>query len=96
MQRNSPRAEIAFFTADQLHTKRGRAIYAQRSTSVEPVFDQMKDCRGAAQFSMRGLAACQGEWHLHAAVHNLRKLRRESVRCRAAGGQVAGRQPENA
>ena len=64
----------------KLRTKRGRAIYRQRGASVEPVFGQMKDRQGAGRFSMRGLVACRGEWHLHAAVHNLRKLRRESVR----------------
>ena len=80
----------------KLRTKRGRAIYAQRGASVEPVFGQMKDRQGAGQFSMRGLAACQGEWQLHAAVHNLRKLHRESVRSRAAGSQMARRKPEKA
>jgi transposase len=73
----------------KLRTKRGRAIYALRGASVEPVFGQMKERQGAGQFSMRGLAACQGEWHLHAAVHNLRKLHRESVQRRARGGQMA-------
>ena len=80
----------------KLRTKRGRTIYAQRGASVEPVFGQMKDRQGAGQFSMRGLGACQGEWHLHAAVHNLRKLHRESVRRRATGGQMAGRQTDKA
>lgn len=78
----------------KLRTKRGRAIYAQRGASVEPVFGQMKDRQGAGQFSMRGLAACQGEWHLHAAAHNLRKLHRASVRRRQAGSQMPGRQPQ--
>jgi hypothetical protein len=50
----------------------------------------MKDRQGAGQFSMRGLGACRGELHLHAAVHNLRKLHRESVRRRAAVSQPAG------
>ena len=64
----------------KLRTKRGRAIYRQRGSSVEPVFGQMKERQGAGRFSMRGLQACRGEWHLHAAVHNLRKLHRDSVR----------------
>ena len=64
----------------KLRTKRGRAIYRRRGASVEPVFGQMKERQGADRFSMRGLAQCRGEWHLHAAVHNLRKLHRESVR----------------
>jgi transposase len=80
----------------KLRTKRGRAIYAQRGASVEPVFGQMKDRQGAGQFSMRGLAACRGEWHLQAAVHNLRKLHRESVRRRAAGSQMAGKRADGA
>ncbi|MFD0386895.1 transposase [Tistrella bauzanensis] len=80
----------------KLRTKRGRAIYAQRGASVEPVFGQMKDRQGAGQFSMRGLGACQGEWHLHAAVHNLRKLHRDSVRRRAAGSKMAGKQANKA
>jgi hypothetical protein len=29
---------------------------------------------------MRGLERCRGEWQLDAAVHNLRKLHRDSVR----------------
>jgi hypothetical protein len=64
----------------KLRTKRGRALYRQRGSSVEPVFGQMKERQGADRFSMRGLERCRGEWQLHAAVHNLRKLHRESVR----------------
>jgi hypothetical protein len=64
----------------KLRTKRGRAVYRRRGASVEPVFGQMKDRQGAGRFSMRGLERCQGEWQLDAAVHNLRKLHRESVR----------------
>lgn len=64
----------------KLRTKRGRAIYRQRGAAVEPVFGQMKDRQGADRFSMRGLERCRGEWQLDAAVHNLRKLHRESVR----------------
>ena len=44
------------------------------------VFGKMKDRQGADRFSMRGLDRCRGEWRLDAAVHNLRKLHRESVR----------------
>ena len=64
----------------KLRTKRGRAIYRQRGASVEPVFGQMKERQDAGRFSMRGLVACRGEWHLQAATHNLRKLHREFVR----------------
>ena len=63
----------------KLRTQRGRALYRQRGAAVEPVFGQMKDRQGADRFSMRGLARCRSEWQLDAAVHNLRKLHRESV-----------------
>jgi hypothetical protein len=64
----------------KLRTKRGRALYRQRGAAIEPVFGQMKERQGAGRFSMRGLERCRGEWQLDAAVHNLRKLHRDSVR----------------
>jgi len=70
----------------KLRTKRGRDIYRQRGAAVEPVFGQMKDRQGADRFSMRGLERCRGEWQLDAAVHNLRKLHRDSVRRAENGG----------
>ena len=63
----------------KLRTQHGRERYRRRGASVEPVFGQMKDCQGARRFSMRGLDRCRGEWNLHAAVHNMRKLHREFV-----------------
>ena len=82
----SPRGRIPETTTPRermerkLHTKRGQAIYRQRGAAVEPVFGQMKDRQGADRFSMRGLERCRGEWQLDAAVHNLRKLHRDSVK----------------
>lgn len=58
----------------KLSTPRGRAIYAKRKSTVEPVFGQIKGCRGFRQFSLRGLAAVGGEWSLVCACHNLLKL----------------------
>jgi hypothetical protein len=79
-----------------LRTKQGRTLYAKRGVSVEPVIGQMKDRQGAGQVSRRGLGACRGEWRLHAAVHSLRKLHRESVRRRAAGGRMDDKQENRA
>jgi transposase len=97
-----PRGRIpAGLTARQLmerklRTRRGRRLYRQRAATVEPVFGQMKDRQGADRFSMRGLACCRGEWQLHAAVHNLRKLHRESVRRSASGAQGTAHRAETA
>lgn len=58
----------------KLRTKRGRARYRLRQTSVEPVFGQIKGARGFRQFSLRGLSKVQGEWTLVCLTHNLLKL----------------------
>jgi hypothetical protein len=71
-----------------LRTKRGRTNHAKRGVSVEPVIGQMNDRQSAGQVCMRGLGACRGEWHLHAAVHTLRNVHPASVRYRAAGGRM--------
>jgi transposase len=57
-----------------LETAEGRALYRRRQQIVEPVFAHMKFLRRIDRFSRRGLAACQAEWQLIAATHNLLKL----------------------
>jgi len=63
----------------KLRTKRGRDIYKERSTTVEPVFGQMA-MRGLNDFLLRGLAGAKTEWSLFAATHNLLKLWRAGWR----------------
>lgn len=58
----------------KLSTKRGRALYKKRGQIVEPVFGQIKTCRGIQKFIRRGLEACAQEWKLICATHNLLKL----------------------
>ena len=58
----------------KLRTKRGAAIYRHRSQIVELVFGQIKDPRAIRRFMRRGLCACDAEWKLIAATHNLLKL----------------------
>jgi len=43
---------------------------------VKPVFGQLKTCQKVTMMSRRGLAACENEWLLAWAAHNLRKLHR--------------------
>ncbi len=64
----------------RLLTKRGRNLYRLRGQTVEPVFGQMKENQSSDRFMMRGEQETKGEWSLHRAPHNLRKLRAESVR----------------
>jgi len=56
----------------------GKARYALRQQTIEPVFGQIKDVRGARRFMRRGLAACDAEWKLLCGTHNLLKLWRHT------------------
>lgn len=57
-----------------LRTERGRAVYARRKATVEPVFGQIKSARGIRQMSFRGIWKNRCEWLLICATHNLLKL----------------------
>jgi transposase len=52
----------------------GKACYAKRKETIEPVFGQLKEQQGARRFLRRGLAACEAEWKLLCGTHNLLKL----------------------
>jgi transposase len=57
-----------------LATPEGKALYRRRQQIVEPVFANTKVIRRVDRFLRRGLVACQAEWRLIAATHNLLKL----------------------
>jgi hypothetical protein len=63
----------------RLRHPRGRDDYKLRARTVEPVFGQLKTCQKLAMMSRRGLAACEDEWLLACAAHNLRKLHRHRL-----------------
>jgi transposase len=60
----------------KLLTKRGRAAYARRKVTAEPVIGQVKNGT-LPRFSLRGLHKVRGEFSLACAVHNLKKLWRQ-------------------
>jgi hypothetical protein len=63
----------------KLQSEDGKARYAKRKQTVEPVFGQVKDVRGARRFLRRGLGACTAEWKLLCGTHNLLKLWRHQA-----------------
>jgi hypothetical protein len=63
----------------RLDSAQGKACYAQRSRTIEPVFGQVKTVQGGRRFMRRGLAACQAEWKLLCGTHNLLKLWRTTM-----------------
>ena len=60
--------------AYKLRTQAGKALYALRKSTVEPVFGIIKEVMGFRQFSLRGLVAAAGEWNLVCLAYNLRRL----------------------
>jgi transposase len=50
-------------------------LYKQRSSTIEPVFGNIKGNLGYRRFTRRGMPAVQSEWRLICAVHNLLKIR---------------------
>ena len=63
----------------KLGSEQGKACYAQRSRTIEPVFGQVKTIQGGRRFMRRGLRACQAEWKLLCGTHNLLKLWRTTT-----------------
>lgn len=60
--------------AHRLKTKAGRACYALRKQTVEPVFGIIKSVMGFRQFSLRGLQQVSGEWTLVCLAWNLKRM----------------------
>lgn len=52
----------------------GRARYAERFGTVEPVFANICYNKGLARFTMRGRQKVDGQWKLFCLVHNIEKL----------------------
>jgi hypothetical protein len=57
-----------------LKTKTGRAAYALRKQTVEPVFGIIKSVIGFRQFLLRGLDHLKNEWTLVCLAWNLKRM----------------------
>ncbi len=58
----------------RLQTGTGKALYAKRKCTVEPVFGIIKAVLGFRQFLLRGLSNIQGELNLVALAWNLKRM----------------------
>ncbi|MCE9577356.1 MAG: transposase [Deltaproteobacteria bacterium] len=76
----------------RLEAPDGRAAYARRKATVEPVFGQIRACRGFQHMSFRGLFKSRCEWLFVCLTHNLLKLFRATRATRAtlAGAHTPG------
>jgi transposase len=59
---------------EKLRTEAGRALYALRKQTVEPVFGIIKSVMGFRQFLLRGLEKVSGEWDLMCLAYNVKRL----------------------
>jgi Transposase DDE domain len=73
----------------KLSSQAGKARYAKRRETVEPVFGQLKEQQGARRFLRRGMRACQAEWKLLCGTHTLLKLWRHTATQPAAKQAIA-------
>jgi transposase len=60
--------------AHRLKTQEGRALYALRKHTPEPVFGIIKSALGFRQFLLRGRDNVRGEWNLVTMAYNLKRL----------------------
>jgi len=60
--------------AHRLRTREGKALYASRKHTPEPVFGIIKSALGFRQFLLRGLDKVRGEWNLVTMAYNLKRL----------------------
>jgi transposase len=58
----------------RLKTIAGKAVYAKRKCTVEPVFGIIKAAMGFRQFLLRGLDRVAGEWDLVCIAYNIKRL----------------------
>ena len=52
----------------------GRAQYARRFATVEPVFGNLRYNKGLDRFTLRGRTKVNAQWQLFCLVHNIEKL----------------------
>ncbi len=71
---DSDEAAVRVQMRAKLSTEQGRAAYAKRKQTAEPVFGQIKERRGLRRFLLRGLVKVSGEWTLWCLTHNLGKI----------------------
>lgn len=76
---NAPQNDEALRMRELLASETGKALYALRKATVEPVFGQIKEARGIRRFRLRGLKQVSREWKLICTTHNLLKLFRHRL-----------------
>ena len=69
-----PNAEWLKEMRSKLQTDEGKALYALRKQTAEPVFGIIKHAMGFRQFLLRGKEKVSGEWQLVTLAYNFKRL----------------------
>ena len=59
---------------EKIQADTGRALYARRKQTVEPVFDIIKEVMGFRQFLLRGLERVEADRQLVTLAYNFKRL----------------------
>ncbi len=68
------RAQWLLDMKTKMETDVGRALYARRKQTVEPVFGIIKNVMKFREFNLRGLPKIDGEWQLVSLAYNVKRL----------------------
>jgi hypothetical protein len=66
---------------EKIDTPEGRKIYGKRLAIVEPVFGNIRACKGMDRFTLRGRMKVNIQWTLYCLVHNIGKLANFGTPC---------------
>ena len=69
-----PREHLMEDMRKKLRTEKGKELYQERMSTVEPVFGQMKQNRGFTEFLLRGKDKAKVEFLIMCIVHNIEKI----------------------
>jgi hypothetical protein len=58
---------------EKIDTAHGRNMYSKRMGIVEPVFANIRYCKGLDHFTLRGKDKVNTQWLLYCCVHNIEK-----------------------
>ena len=58
---------------DKIDNPAYREIYSRRMQIIEPVFANMRYCKGMDRFTYRGQVKVNTQWQLYIIVHNIWK-----------------------
>jgi len=58
---------------EKIDTPHGRGMYSKRMGIVEPVFENIRYCKGLNRFTLRGREKVNIQWLLYCCVHNIEK-----------------------